>query len=79
MENPPDEDSWVWIRETASPHVDDLAVVGAFDDELIDWADNARLMELRTKTAGVDVRNEGYDIPHEYTDDVYDLIFSLRE
>ena len=79
MENPPDEGSWVWIRETASLHVDDLAAVGAFDDGLIDWADNARLMELRMQAAGVDVRNEVYDIPHEYTDEVYDLILSLRE
>ena len=78
IENPPGDDSWVWIREAASPHVDDLAAVGAFDDEQIDWADNARLMELRMKEAGIDVRNEVYDIGHDYTDEVYDLIFSIQ-
>ena len=78
VENPPGDDSWVWIREVASPHVDDLAAVGAFDDEQIDWADNARLMELRMKDAGINVRNEVYDIGHAYTDEVYDLIFSIQ-
>ena len=78
VENPPGDDSWVWIREGASPHVDDLAAVGAFDDERIDWADNARLMELRMKDAGINVSNEVYDIGHAYTDEVYDLIFSIQ-
>ncbi len=78
VDNPPGDDSWVWIREAASPHVDDLAAVGAFDDERIDWADNARLMELRMDDAGIDVTNEVYDIGHAYTDEVYDLIFSIQ-
>jgi len=78
VENPPGDDSWVWIREVASPHVDDLAALGAFDDERIDWADNARLMELRMNDAGINVINEVYDIGHSYTDEVYDLIFSIQ-
>ena len=52
--------------------------MGAFDDERIDWHDNALLMEQRTKSAGMDVRNEVYDIGHAYTDEVYDLIFSVQ-
>ena len=51
--------------------------MGAFDDQRIDWHDNALLMERRLRSAGVDVRNEVYDIGHTYTQEVYDLIFSI--
>lgn len=78
IENPPAEDSWIWLREAATPVVDDLIALGAFDDERVDWADNARLMELRMQQAGIDVQNVTYDIGHEYTDEVYDLIFSIQ-
>ena len=78
IENPPASDSWIWLRDAATPVVDDLAAVGAFDDERIDWRDNALLMEQRMKSADIDVRNEVYDIGHAYTDEVYDLIFSVQ-
>ena len=78
IENPPAADSWIWLRNTATPVVDDLAAVGALEDQLIDWRDNALLMELRLQGAGIDVRNEVYDIPHAYTDEVYDLIFAIQ-
>lgn len=78
IENPPAPDSWIWLRDSATSVVDDLAIVGAFEDERIDWHDNALLMESRLKSAGIDVSNEVYDIGHAYTDEVYDLIFSVQ-
>ncbi|MCP3936217.1 MAG: hypothetical protein GY708_12695 [Actinomycetia bacterium] len=78
VENPPDEDSWIWLRDGASPFMDDFVAVGAFDDNRIDWSDNADLMELRMEQSGVDVRNEVYPIGHSYEDRVYDLIFSIQ-
>ncbi len=78
IENPPAPDSWIWLRDAATPVVADLAALGAFDDELIDWHDNALLMEQRMKSVDIDVRHEVYDIGHEYTDEVYDLVFSVQ-
>jgi hypothetical protein len=77
IENPPGADSWLWLREAATPVVDDLAALGAFDDERIDWSDNALLMEHRMHEAGISVQNATYDIGHKYTDEVYDLIASV--
>ena len=67
IENPPADDSWIWLRDDATPVVDDLTDLGAFDDEKITWRDNALLMEQRMQLASIDVRNE-----------VYDLIFELQ-
>jgi len=78
VDNPPGDDSWLWLREAATPFVDDLIALGALDDERVDWADNARLMEYRMQQAGVDVQNVTYDIGHAYTKHVYDLIFSIQ-
>lgn len=78
VENPPGPDSWLWLRDGATPVVDDLIAVGALDDGRIDWGDNARLLESRMQTAGVDVRNETFDIGHAYAPAVYDLIFSIQ-
>jgi acetyl esterase/lipase len=78
IENPPDIDSWIWLREAATPVVDDLTSLGALDDERIDWSDNALLMEHRMQQAGVTVQNATYDIGHQYTDEVYDLIMSIQ-
>jgi hypothetical protein len=78
VESPPGPDSWLWLRDAATPVVDDLIAVGALDDGRIDWGDNARLLEHRMLAAGVDVRNETFDIGHEYAPAVYDLIFSIQ-
>ncbi len=78
VENPPGDDSWLWLREAATPFVEDFIALGALDDERVDWADNARLMEYRMQQAGVDVQNVTYDIGHLNTEQVYDLIFSIR-
>ena len=59
------------------PSNEDLIAVGALDDGLIEWHDNALLMERRLRSAGINVRNEVYDIGHVYTTEVYDLIFSI--
>jgi hypothetical protein len=77
VENPPGADSWIWLREAATPVVDDLTALGGLDDGRIDWADNALLMEHRMRQAGVSVQNATYDIGHRYTDEVYDLITSV--
>ena len=78
IDNPPGEDSWIWLRDAASPFMDDFVALGALDDNRVDWSDNADLMELRMEQAGVDVRNEVYPIAHRYEDPVYDLIFSIQ-
>lgn len=79
VENPPGDDSWLWLREAATPFVEDFIALGALDDGRVDWADNARLMEYRMQQAGVDVQNVTYDIGHQYTEEVYDLIFSIQD
>jgi hypothetical protein len=78
LENPPADDSWIWLRDTATPVVDDLISIGALDDERIDWSDNARLMTLRMEQAGIDVQNQVYNIGHDYSEEVYDLVFSIQ-
>lgn len=78
IENPPGEDSWIWLRDAASPFMDDFVTLGALDDNPLDWADYADLMEFRMKQAGVEVRNEVYPIAHLYDDPVYELIFSIQ-
>ena len=78
IDNPPGPDSWVWPRDTASPFVADLERLGALDDGLVDWADNADLMADRMRDAGVDVTNDTFPVPHSYTADVYELILSIQ-
>ncbi|MGB9359068.1 MAG: hypothetical protein WCC01_10975 [Acidimicrobiia bacterium] len=78
VENPPNADSWMWLREAATPVVDDLTLLGALDDERIAFVDNALLMEQRMQQAGVSVQNDVYDIGHLYTEEVYDLIMSIQ-
>jgi hypothetical protein len=78
IEDPPGEDSWIWLRDAASPFMGDFVTLGALDDKRIDWSDNADLMEFRMEQAGVDVRNEVYAIGHRYEDPVYDLILSIQ-
>jgi len=78
VENPPAADSWIWLREAATPVVDDLTLLGAFDDGRIAFVDNALLMEQRMRQAGVSVQNATYDIGHLYTEEVFDLIMSIQ-
>jgi hypothetical protein len=78
IDNPPATDSWIWLREAATPVVDDLTSLGALDDGRIDWSDNALLMEQRMAQAGVSVQNDVYAIGHDYTQEVYDLIMSIQ-
>ena len=78
IEDPPAADSWIWLRETGTPVVDDLTALGALDDGRIDFSDNALLMEQRMQQAGVSVHNATYNIGHLYTTEVYDLIKSIQ-
>lgn len=77
IENPPASDSWIWGRDTTGTLVDDLTALGAFDDEWIGWMDNALLMELRMKAAGIDVVHEAVGGGHNYSPAVYDAIEAL--
>jgi hypothetical protein len=78
IENPPDTGSWLWMREAATPVVDDLAALGAFDDGRNDGSDNPQLVGQRNQQPGVSVQNATYDIGHNYTEEVYDLIMSIQ-
>ena len=79
VDNPPGADSWLWLRDAATPVVSDLLALGALDDGRIDWGDNALLLEHRMLESGIDVRRETFDIGHAYTPEVYDLIFSIQQ
>ncbi len=77
IENPPTADSWLLDRDTTGTLIDDLASVGAFDDEWIGWMDNAHLMELRLSASGIDVVHEAVGGGHTYNTKVYDAIEEL--
>ncbi|MDJ0662909.1 MAG: hypothetical protein QNJ75_00015 [Acidimicrobiia bacterium] len=55
INDPPSEESWIWSRDPDGDLVADLASVDAFDDGLITFRDNARLMNSRMIQSGVDV------------------------
>lgn len=63
IDDPPAADSWIWTRDPDGDLVADLAAVGAFDDGLITFSDNSRLMELRMTLAGIDVTYYESDDP----------------
>ncbi len=67
IDDPPTGDSWIWSRDPTGTLVADLATVDAFDDGLITFRDNARLMQLRMTQAGIDVT---YD---ETTEPYFDI------
>jgi len=46
-------DQWLVDRDTTGSLIDDLARLGAFDDGLILFNDNARLFDLRIRNAGL--------------------------
>lgn len=47
-------DAWLADRDTTGTLAEDLADVAAFDDELILFADNARLFDFHLRGAGID-------------------------
>ncbi len=77
IDNPPGDESWIHLRDTTGTLIDDLAAVGAFDDEDIDWMDNALLMEMRMLAAGIDVEHEAVGGGHSYSETVFDAIQEL--
>lgn len=77
VDNPPGDDSWIHLRDANGTLVDDLAAVGAFDDEDIDFMDNGLLMERRMTAAGIEVVHEAVGGGHSYSDTVYDAIDAL--
>ena len=77
IENPPDPGSWILSRDTTGTLLDDLASLGAFDDEFVDFMDNGLLMEMRMKVAGIEVVHEAVGGGHYYGPTVFDAIESL--
>ena len=78
VDDPPAEGSWIWSRDPGADLIEDLAAVDAFDDGLITFGDNARLMRLRMAQAGIDVSlheidNSGYALD----DDTFERVVSF--
>ena len=70
INDPPAVDSWIWSRDLRGDIVEDLAAVGAFDDGLITFRDNSRLMQLRMTRAGIGVTLYESDDPMYSLDDI---------
>lgn len=77
IEDPPPDDSWVWLRDTTGTLVDDLQAVGAFDDGIVDFYDNALLLEQRMLDKGIVVTTVRYPGEHNYNVEVYDRIIEV--
>ena len=56
IETPIAEDSWIHARDTTGTLITDLADLGAFDDGVISYDDNALLLERRLTAGGVEVQ-----------------------
>ena len=79
IDNPPAADSWIWSRDSTGTIVEDLATVSAFDDGLITFRDNSRLMQLRMTRAGIDVSyyesdDPMYSLDDSALDDIWQLV-----
>lgn len=80
IDDPPAEDSWIWTRDPSGAIVEDLAAVDAFEDGLITFSDNSRLMNLRMTRAGIDVTYYESDDPGYSIDDaLFDGIWALLD
>ncbi len=77
IEDPPQADSWVWLRDTTGTLVDDLRAVGALDDGTVDFYDNALLLERRMLDRGIVVTTVRYPGDHRYNAEVYDRIMEV--
>ncbi|NNE75408.1 MAG: hypothetical protein HKN26_17220 [Acidimicrobiales bacterium] len=76
--NPPAADSWITNRlPDGAALLEDLAAVGAFDDEKIMFGDNALLLQMRLESAGVPVLHEFFPTNHTYAPGVYERISEI--
>lgn len=75
--SPPPSDSWITARDTTGDLVEDLEALDAFDDEFIDWRDNAKLLEMRLAESGYSVIREDVGGGHSYGASVFEMIDTL--
>ena len=72
------DDSWVRLRDTTGTLVDDLEALGAFLDGAVGHDDNARLMYLSMRRAGIAVTlDESDSTAFNATPSQYDRIWSI--
>ena len=77
VENPPDDDAWIWARDTTGTLVEDFESLGAIESEWIGFVENGQLLELRMDEAGIDVAHDAVGGGHTYSAVVYEGIDAL--
>lgn len=77
IENPPGDDSWIWVRDTTGTLVEDFEALGAIESEWIGFMENGQLIEERMRKAGIDVTHEAVGGDHRYSEPVYEGIDGL--
>lgn len=78
IDEPIADDSWIRLRDTTGTLVDDLEALGAFRDGVIGHNDNARLMYLRMRRAGIPATlAESDSTAFNPTPSQYDRIWSI--
>jgi hypothetical protein len=77
IEDSPPPESWVWSRDTTGTLVEDLQALRALDDGIVDFYDNALLLEQRMLDEGIVVTTVQYPGDHNYNAEVYDRIIEV--
>jgi len=77
IDDPADQAGWLAQRDPDGSIRADLDRVGAFDDDVIDYLDGARLLELRLAEAGFEVSFDRHPGGHDTLDKVPQLIESI--
>ena len=78
IRDPIADDSWLRLRDTTGTLVDDLEALGAFRDGVIGHNDNAQLMYLRMRLAGIPVTLDASDASwRDVKASQYDRIWSI--
>lgn len=75
--NSPPVDSVVSLRDTTGTLVEDLRAVGALDDGIVDFYDNALLLEQRMLDDGIVMTTVRYPGDHNYNAEVYGRIIEV--
>jgi hypothetical protein len=76
VENPPAENSWLRTRG-GDDIIDDLDIIGAFDDESIGFLDNGLLQEHRMQQAGLAVFHEQLPGGHNRNQETIDRTIEM--
>lgn len=77
IDDPADQSGWLAQRDPDGSIRSDLDRLGAFDDDVIDYLDGGRLLELRLAESGFDVSFDEYPGGHDTRDKVPQLIESI--